>query len=395
MICEQTQELLTSYQQDELDSAIKARVEDHLSDCAVCRSESDEIYEVLSLFSSVGEFEPPAEVWENIQAEISKPVASVPVTPASPSPRRPALLLSGFLMAAAVLFFVLGLDGLLRPTRVADATLVSGKMTLKTPDGEQRLVLGKRFAIWPGSQLSADTKRCAISLGPQGELTLGRETKLSFRRGMIELSTGSIYLRETGGTNWRIRTPHMQLQLVGTEVELTVTGRDTRLKVLDGSVKLHSGPRLLITKGQSIRVNNWSETTDPVVRFNPEVTRAAWLASALKAQLTLFRDGPQQKQTLHFRLTNTSAEPIPLSSDSGRYCQLRVKRNGKQLPAIPVPLIQGSRNQPLRLAPGESHTYRFDASELSESGQYEVQGVYMVGRSGLRAISPPITFRVP
>ncbi len=399
MFCEQTQDLLTCYHQDELDPSIKTEVQAHLAHCPSCQTESDEIQQILSLFSSVGEFEPPAEVWQRIEADIRQPQTPALSTPSLDSHSRPRWIAwAGSLMAAAaILLLLLQLNGTDPPREVAQARLESGMLRLQTGSAERTLPIGKRFTIWPGSRLITVDGRASVALSSNSQLKLGRETSVSFSRNLIDLQRGELYLNESGVAHWEIRTPHMHLQLIGTEVELTVKSSGTRLAVIQGEVLLKNGAEpLRLTEGQALQVSSRTDTglAQRITTFQVQQARARWLqpdALTLKAELTYVRDAAG-KPVLQLRLTNTTTAPIRLSSSAGRSCQLRIRRNGKQLAAMHLPLILGQ--QPLQLAPGEHCTYQFDASSLSDSGRYEVSALYLVGQ-GLRADSRTITFRIP
>ena len=68
MNCRRNQELLSDYLEETLSPLLRREVEDHLRSCGECRGLAESMKQVLSLFSSLKEPEPPSNLEELILA---------------------------------------------------------------------------------------------------------------------------------------------------------------------------------------------------------------------------------------------------------------------------------------------------------------------------------------
>lgn len=64
-------QLLSEYIDGDLDSSLRERLEDHLIECAECRSVTDDIRRVVKRAEALDDRPPSADLWQGIQARIA------------------------------------------------------------------------------------------------------------------------------------------------------------------------------------------------------------------------------------------------------------------------------------------------------------------------------------
>ena len=140
--CEEIRELLPAYEDGELDSGDRRRVESHLAGCPACAREAVWVREAVARARALPVPDPSAEFWEAFGASLDRRIAEEP-PPCLPLWRRVTAWGTGILglrpipalSAAAVLGILLAI-GLVRAPRAPNEAPVAEVLTI---GGEWRI----------------------------------------------------------------------------------------------------------------------------------------------------------------------------------------------------------------------------------------------------------------
>ena len=278
---------------------------------------------IESLLKLAGERDqPPAEGLERARAAARQSWQGALSRPAAmPAPRSRRF---AWAWAAAVLA-VVAVPWWLRdlPPAAVEVARVSAV------DGEVRLGSGAvtmASVLRTGEELTTAEGRVALAMGDALSLRVDRRTRLRFdRAGHITLLEGAVYV-DSGGLNahaaLHVATPAGVVRHVGTQFQVAVRARDTRVQVREGRVVLEfkggetvdlgagdladlDGGKLAIERGQpaSGAAWEWAAATAPPfdIENRPLSEFLAWLAREHGWQLR-FADAATQSQVQGIRL---------------------------------------------------------------------------------------------
>lgn len=118
--CPSCRPLLSEYLDDQLDREARARVDDHLSECADCQALLEDLERVRSAAGGLGPLEPPRDLWPAIRTRLGEaevvPLRTEVAARPSPWRRRVRLTIPQLAAAGLVLAFASGLGAwTLRP----------------------------------------------------------------------------------------------------------------------------------------------------------------------------------------------------------------------------------------------------------------------------------------
>lgn len=103
MECREARGLLGDYSAENLDACLTRRVEEHLRDCSECRGHLTGLFAAGRMLESLQIQEPPAEIWQRIQARGARFFATPDSTSTTASPRRLRWAVASALGAALLL----------------------------------------------------------------------------------------------------------------------------------------------------------------------------------------------------------------------------------------------------------------------------------------------------
>lgn len=134
-------------------------------------------------------------------------------------------------------------------TEVDVATLLRGSLSVdgRSSGADRAAVTGE--TLRSGAVIrTANGQFAALALAGGGELRLNGGTTVKFSgRRWFEIEAGHLYVDSghTSGSTLEIQTPGGTVHDVGTRFDVRVDGRDLRVRVRDGAVRLVVGPRHL------------------------------------------------------------------------------------------------------------------------------------------------------
>ena len=149
------------------------------------------------------------------------------------------------------------------PVPVARVMVVNGGASIRSGEAATHSAIAKGAVIDAGWVVETGEGRVALALGDSLSLRLDRDTRVRFDdKDRVTLLEGAIYL-DSGGLNaapfLRIATPAGEVRHVGTQFQVRVAGKDTRVRVREGRVLVLStndrSTQFDVAAGEELRVN--------------------------------------------------------------------------------------------------------------------------------------------
>jgi Putative zinc-finger len=166
MTCEQLEERLADWLEQDVDAGTRAALERHVSGCARCRALVADLAAVRRQAVSLPELVPSRDLWPDIEARIQAPVISLAPKHAARSTQRTwwmGAAAAGLVAVTAGVTYVLTTNGGSTPPIVA-----TGPAVVDRPDTLEPAVVN------PAATLASDTQRSSAQRA--GALRAGRQS---------------------------------------------------------------------------------------------------------------------------------------------------------------------------------------------------------------------------
>jgi hypothetical protein len=299
MKCDQVRDNLVAQQGGELTAEEISAVEAHLTSCAACQTEANDLQSTLSLFHALPEIKPSAKVWENLSTEVDRDarvvVAKRPTTTANFT-RLLRLAAAASLLTAAISFGFVAYV-----TRSVPIATIS--QILPGTD----LAPGKTFRA--GETFTAPTF-VVLTIPEVGTLKLEKDSTIRFdSRRRIALQAGNVFAEiMPNGKGFEILSGDTTVTVHGTRFGVVAAAKPT-IYVLEGSVSVDSSAgKLQLGSRQQATVGG------PVTGLYDEALR--WLSQYESPTIALRVDSYEKTMSrgspAAFRLSFRSASPAPV-----------------------------------------------------------------------------------